>query len=58
VLARIDVHTKNYFEHLKRSWKNENDEERGRKEKERSIQNKRNQRVAWYVLSNLKKASN
>jgi len=45
VLARIDVHTKKYFKHLKCSWKNENDEERGRKEKERSIQNKHDQHV-------------
>jgi len=45
VPIEIDVHTKKYFEHLKHSWKNENDEERGRKEKERSIQNKCNQCV-------------
>jgi hypothetical protein len=45
VTARIDESIKRYFENIKRTWKKENDIEKGKKEKERLIQNKCDQRV-------------
>jgi hypothetical protein len=45
VTARIDESIKRYFENIKHTWKKENDIEKGKKEKERLIQNKHDQRV-------------
>jgi hypothetical protein len=45
VTARIDESIKRYFENIKHTWKKENDIEKGKKEKERLIQNKCDQHV-------------
>jgi len=45
VTEKIDEQIKKYYDHIKRTWKTENDEERTMKGNEWSIQNKRNQRV-------------
>jgi len=45
VTEKIDEQIKKYYDHIKRTWKTENNEERTTKGNKRSIQNKHNQRV-------------
>jgi len=45
VTEKIDEQIKKYYDHIKRTWKTENDEERTTKGNKQLIQNKHNQCV-------------